>query len=358
MNTLYTDTILSSADIHLSANHFKYLEKPFEFFKNTVKEIRPLITVLSGDIFDTRVNADEDIYHYTINSILEITQYSKYVIVLDGTYSHDYNTLDILKTYSKFIKNLFFIKTKTILNINNLKILCLPEEYPDDKITFYSDIFNDKYDYVFGHGDIEGALLHSGADNTMLKGFKFNKEKLSSLGKYVIFGHYHKHQFLTDNLLYIGSLGRFKFGEEEDKGFIKIDNIYDEKPLLKFIVSPSVSMNTINLNNEDDLDNILSNYSQDTELKIKIPKIENLNKELLEKLDSFKGKLKIDYIQDTGDSIEDILEYKDIEKLDVSKQFLYMLHYEIEHNKIAKKNLKFFNDEVLIQRLNELIITN
>jgi DNA repair exonuclease SbcCD nuclease subunit len=351
----YSNTIISSADIHLSSDHYKYIKKPFEFFIETVITEKPLITVLAGDYFHGRVNADEDIYHYAIQNLIKLSQYTKYLIVIDGTYSHDYNTLDILETYKEFIPNLFFIKTKETLNLDGLKILCLPEEYPENPIEYYKSSFSKSYDYVFGHGDIEGALLHSGADNTMLKGFKFNKKNLSELGKYVCFGHYHKHQFLTDNLLYIGSLARFKFGEEEDKGFIKINNIFDDCPNIQFITTPSISMNTLKLDDDLDIEAMLSKYSIDDEIKIKIPKVEGIKKELLEKMELFQGKFKVDYIPDKSEDIEDTLEYKDIEKLDVFKQYDLMSNNEIENKKIPKKNLKFFNNEVLQERLKELI---
>ena len=350
----YSSSILATADIHLSADYFKYLEKPFENFINNVIVKNPFITVISGDYFDTRVNADEDIFHFAIQSLIKISQYTKYLIVIDGTFSHDYNTLDILHTYKEFIPNLFFIKKKEVLTLDNLKILCLPEEYPKNPTEYYKDIFNDKYDYVFGHGDIEGALLHSGADNTLLKGFKFNKKALSELGKFVVFGHFHKHQFLLPNLLYTGSLGRFKFGEEEDKGFIEIKNIFNDKAEIQFHISPTISMNTLVISEQENIDALLEKYSDLDEIKIKIPKVEGIKKELLEKIQQYHGKVKVDYIIDNS-NVEDDLEYKEIESMNIQEQYIFMLNKEIKNNKIAKKNLIFLNEEKLREELKKII---
>lgn len=350
----YSNSILATADIHLSTDYFKYLEKPFENFVQNVIDKRPLITIISGDYFDGRVNADEDIYHYAIQNLIKLTQYTKYLVVIEGTFSHDYNTLDILSTYREFIPNLFLIKKKELLLLDGLRIMCLPEEYPSNPNEYYDDIFKEKYDFVFGHGDIEGALLHSGADNTMLKGFKFNKKALSELGKYVVFGHFHKHQFLLPNLLYTGSLGRFKFGEEEEKGFIEITSIFDESPSLTFNLSPTISMDTLEVSEDLDIDEMLKQYSLNDELKIKIPKVEGIKQELLAKLEEYHGKVKIDYIADKSDYDEDDLEYKEIEHMGVFEQYKFMLTSEIENSKIAKKNLTFFDESVLEEKLKEL----
>jgi len=348
----YNKEIVATADIHLCEEYYKYISKPFEELKKYIKERKPLITVISGDYFNSRVNADEDIYHYAIQSLLYIKQYTKHLIIIDGTFSHDYNTLEILKTYEKYIENIHYVKEMKTLKIEGLKILCLPEEYPENKEEYYKKAFENRYDYIFGHGDIEGALLHNGADNSMLKGWKFSKKLLSEIAKYTIFGHFHKHQFITKNVLYIGSLARFKFGEEEDKGYISITEIYSENPKIEFKVSPTNIMNTIVLNDDEDIKEILKRYKTEDEIKIKIPK--GLKEDLLKEIEEYQGKVKIDYLIDNKDN-ENEVEYKDIEKMDILNQFLFMYEKEVENKKIPLKHQKFITKERLKKEVENLI---
>jgi len=103
----FSNEIIIGADFHLSKEHFKYLKEPFEFFIKEIQRKKPLIVVIDGDYFDDRVNADEDIFHYAIQNLLLISLYAKHIIVIEGTFSHDYNSLDILNTYNDFIPNLY-----------------------------------------------------------------------------------------------------------------------------------------------------------------------------------------------------------------------------------------------------------
>lgn len=359
--SLFSNKIMASADIHLSKSYYPYIKDPLQFFVDKVKEERPLITALTGDIFDDRINADEDIYHYAIQTIIKISQYTKYLIIVDGTFSHDYNTLDILYSFKGLIPNIYFVKHKEVLNLDNLKILILPEEYPQNPEEYYKEVLSGTYHYILGHGDIEGGVYHSGVNNSMLKGFRFKISTLSEIAKYTIFGHLHKHQLLgkKQNVLYTGSLARFKFGEEEEKGFVIIDDIYSDTPKLEFIPTPSTKLNTIELTEDLELSDI-SELENIDKIKFKIPKIEGLNKELIDKLKElnlYDDNVIIERIKSKDDEEYEDLEYKDIENLELTEKYKFMYNKDVEYKKISLKDQKFFTEDLLISTLESITDT-
>jgi hypothetical protein len=365
----YSNKIIFTADIHLCQEKYEYIKEPLEFLLNRVKNEKPLITVLGGDIFHKRINSDDKIFIEGINKIIEISKHTKHLIVIEGTYSHDYNSLNILNIFNKYTSNIKLIKSMELLNLEELKILCLPEEYPEDAEEYYKDIFEEKYDYIFGHGDIEGGVYHLGVDNRMLKGFRFGKSELSKNSKYTIFGHLHMHHFIEENVLYSGSLARWKYGEEEDKGFIELSNIYEDKPTFEFIVTPTIKFDTIVIEDIEDIEKIetLKNeYGEGDNLKFKISKTNwDEKEEILESLNKMSNiskdiqNVKFESIKE--ENVENELEFKDLEISNIEEQYLKMLNKDIEDKKITKKiqeQIKDINIGNLIKELKTPIEVN
>lgn len=334
---MYQKKIKVTADVHICPQYIKDIEPSLQKFIEEVKKDKPIVTVISGDYFDRRISADEEVYRNAIKYLIEISNNTKYLIVLQGTFSHDYNSLDILKTFNMVKDNIYFVKSKEVLNIEEYKILCLPEEYPENPEEYYKEVLSQNYDYIFGHGDIEGAMLHAGIDNRKLKGFKFSASKLSSIAKQVVFGHIHKHQYLKDNVAYPGSLARFKFGEEEAKGYIEI-NI--EANTMSFVEVQSSDYKTIVVKTQQDLENLNSYIDQTGEVSNLRVKISEDLKDLKNQIDTskIKDKLRFEYLNEA--SADGDLIYKDISKLDIKDQYLAIYENEIQRKKITLKKQK------------------
>lgn len=331
------------ADVHLSEEYLQLLKTPLEFYISYIKENQVDTAVIDGDYFDKRLSADSPAYKYGIQKIGEIAKIVKNLIVVRGTYSHDYDSLDVLDTISFFGEvncNLFYIKKKEVLNIDGKKVLVLPEEYPENPDDYYKDVLSESYDYIFGHGDINGAVLHTGIDNRKLKGFKFSPTTLSEISKQTVFGHIHKHQFLKDNVSYPGSLGRTKFGEEEDKGFLLIDT---EQNTIDFIITPCEEFKTIKIDSDLSIEEIEEITSKYDNVKIKVDRTDidtsSQIKDLLNTLQIQKVKLDLVGNVDTTEVM-----YEDIESLSIEDQFIMVLNKEIEDKKITMKNQNFFNE--------------
>jgi len=347
----YKNIIKFTADIHYKENTLKHLKKPMQEFIEDLKNTLPIITVIGGDYFDKRLGAEEEAYKEAIARIIEMAKYTKHLIFIKGTYSHDYDTLEILDSLKKIQKNIYYFDTLAEVVIENYKILIIPEEYPTDPTEYYKKSFSKKYDFVFGHGDIQGAKLHSGINNSMLKGFRFNLQELSNMGKWCLFGHIHKHQFLKENVVYPGSLARYKHGEEEAKGYLSLDI---DNNILSFIEVEASAFETIIIKTEADLEKYKEylESSIDKNFNIKLDKeMKHLKKDF--KLMQFDSNIDFANIKEEDNNNE--LLYKDIESLNISEQFDLILETDILAKKIPKKNQSFINQEIMSKTINNII---
>jgi len=341
------------ADVHICEEYYETIKKPLEYFIEYVRENKIDTVCLAGDYFEKRLNADSFSYKWGISKLGELSTLVNNLIILRGTFSHDHDSLDIISTISQFWPsktNIVYAKTKEVIELEGKKILLLPEEYPEDPEEYYKEVLNDNYDYIFGHGDIQGAVLHSGIDNRRLKGFRFSPTRFSSISKQTVFGHIHKHQFLADNVSYPGSLARNKYGEEEDKGFLVIDC---ESNNIEFVVTPTTIFKTIVLEEgltESELEEIKSKYEN---LKIKVNKNNiDLSTELKETLKNMDIKVSLDFV---GETISSEILFEDIENKDIVSQYLTILEKDIEGGKFAKKHLSYFNEETISKIVSDMI---
>lgn len=238
------------ADVHVGASNLEKLHNEFsEVFIKELEEMKKLdYLIIDGDFFDKKffINDPEAQEAYImLKEILLLCKKKNAVVrIVYGTESHDcnqYYILSLLKIYDK-VRVIKTAEEEELLP--GLNILYLPEEHIYDKREWYKDFFiNDKkYDYVFGHGIIreamkEAALSLSNNDDKKNKRAKvpvFNSEELKRICKgQVFFGHYHIN-YENDNVFYVGSFSRWKFGEEERKGFYTLEcdtekNKYKEK---------------------------------------------------------------------------------------------------------------------------------
>lgn len=344
-------TVKFAADIHYKDSNLTHIDQPMKEFIEDLKETKPLITVIGGDYFDKRVGAEEEAYKIAIDNILEMAKFTKYLIFVKGTLSHDYDTLKILRSLNKIQKNILYFHSMEEVQLDEFKILIIPEEYPADPEEYYKNAFSKKYDFVFGHGDIQGAKLHSGINNTMLKGFRFNLTELSELADFIFFGHIHKHQFLKHNVVYPGSLARFKHGEEEAKGYLSLD--IDNK-IVEFREVTASIFKTITIDNEDEWAKIkerLENNGDDENLSFKLSKDLKHLKSDIDEISNSKNIFK----DITVDGDDNELMYDDIDSLTINEQFEMILNSDYENKKIPKKNQAFFNSDSINKVVNTIL---
>jgi len=347
----YENSLRFLADIHYKEKTLEYLEKPMENFMDDLRKNRPLITVIGGDYFDKRLGAEEEAYKIAISKIAEMSKYTKHLIFIKGTYSHDYDTLEIINTLQRLKPNIHYYPTLKNIQIEGYDILIVPEEYPVSPENYYKEAFSKKYDLVLGHGDIQGAMLHSGINNTMLKGFRFNLKELSGMAKFVLFGHIHKHQYLKDNVVYPGSLARYKQGEEEDKGYLSLDL---DNFIMEFKKVEATIFKSITIKSDEEYDKYKKLFEEEgVELNIKLSKdMRHLKKDI----ESLNPEINISNLKSVEDETKNILLYEDIDKLDIVSQYKLIL----SKDNVPKSKRVFFTDiemENKIAYLNDVIST-
>lgn len=192
--------------------------------------------VIAGDYFDRQMYIS-DCKGYTalqiLTRIIISCKNNKIKLrIVYGTESHEVNQYEALKSFEDGIYYRVIRHVEEEELFKDFHVLYLPEELLSD-FTCYDPFFSKHkyYDYVFGHGIIHESMkmasLASSKQSLPTNEKIYHVEELSYICKgMVIFGHYHIFNKIN-NVYYVGSYSRFKFGEEDDKGWMETS--YDEE---------------------------------------------------------------------------------------------------------------------------------
>jgi DNA repair exonuclease SbcCD nuclease subunit len=216
-----------------------YQELQESFIKELIQEKDEIdLVIIGGDLFHTKVSFDSESSRLTLKFINEIltTLKDKPLRILKGTRTHDYTMLDSLKFFQEEY-DIEIINTACEENINGMKILYVPEEYPKDWKDYYEDCFNFKnnkpiYDIIFGHGSFDFAshlCQKIDSERNIQNSPVFDSEILMNSAHLNVFGHIHVYQNYKNKIYYPGSFTRFAHGEELEKGWLKINFDIDTK---------------------------------------------------------------------------------------------------------------------------------
>lgn len=223
-----------TGDIHVGAIPSKQLESELSILLEACDKIENGLIVISGDLFDYRMSASSENYQLAILLISQIMTLAQHrnnkVRIIKGTLSHDGDQLEALDIIGELIKGDIKIITKVTTEeiYPGMRVLYLPEEYPDNPEYYDEYLLDNKYDMVFGHGMVDKAEFQSTIQETEFthpNSYTFDTATLSDItyGK-IYFGHIHK-RLTWGKMSYTNSYSRFGFGEEDDKGFYT--GVYD-----------------------------------------------------------------------------------------------------------------------------------
>lgn len=233
----YKGAVIS--DIHVGAFSVDRLHEELKvlFLDRLYKEPKLDFLVVAGDFFDHKFflnDKEASVAYIILKEIVELCKEKNTVLrFVYGTESHECNQYDILSLL-KIYDKVSVIKTVTEEELlPGLNILYLPEEQILDKDEYYKEYFcnKDKYDYVFGHGIVREVMkelcVHIDKvkeNKTRKKPPVFNTSELSYICKgQVYFGHYHMNQEYNNKVFSISSFSRWRFGEEERKGYYMLE---------------------------------------------------------------------------------------------------------------------------------------
>ena len=225
--------ILIIADLHIGSI------KDISYIYNTTTNIiekevifkKTDVVIFLGDYFDKLFKVNEGCVSLAINIMSYLIRACKRsntkIRMIYGTESHEMNQYKLFNYHITSTNiDMKIIDTVTEEKIGDKNILYIPEEYIDNKYKYYKDyLYSDKhYDYIFGHGIIEDGmqsviLTDSASKSNEKQVPRFKSGELSNVSNITVFGHYHSHVDMHNNVYYLGSLFRDSFGEEEPKGY-------------------------------------------------------------------------------------------------------------------------------------------
>lgn len=187
------------------------------------------VIVIDGDIFDHKVLSNSDAAMYACIFIDNLVRLSREknstLVLLSGTYSHDFDQLKLFYHYlddkTVDIRIITSIKFEVI---KGMKVLCIPELYGVDESVYRHFFFESGwYDEAFVHGTFKGAVY---GDNVGA-GRLLTPEDFIYCKGVAISGHVHKSGCFNGFFYYCGCPYRWKFGEEEEKGFLLVSHDLD-----------------------------------------------------------------------------------------------------------------------------------
>jgi hypothetical protein len=191
--------------------------------------------IILGDYFDKVFKANEENVSLAINVmsflIRACSREKTKIRIVYGTESHEmsqYRLFNYHMTSKRVDMKLFTTATEEEL-FPNVHVLYVPEEYIGDKQTHYKDtLYAKHYDYIFGHGVIAegmpGIIATSERKSKEKQVPHFKSKELEEAADLTVFGHYHIATDIDEKVHYVGSLFRWKFGEETPKGYAIIQD--------------------------------------------------------------------------------------------------------------------------------------
>lgn len=224
------------ADIHFGALPVERLYNELEMFLTFIDKKDIDFIIILGDWFDRKLNLNSKDAKYSTVFFERICQIcidnNIKLRLIQGTESHDNSQLEVLEILAKNkpVDFKVFYEVDEEELFPDFNVLYIPEEYITSIDEKYGKYMNKKYDMIFGHGmvqEVKFAALIQSSETTMKKAPIFKSKMFCDIcyGP-IFFGHIHMKDVFNDKLFYVGSYSRWKFGEEDDKGFyyVKYDN--------------------------------------------------------------------------------------------------------------------------------------
>lgn len=271
--------------VHLCDLHFGVIDPKEEYtileeqILNKIEKMQILdIISINGDLFHRKYMSNTAPVLYAslfMSKIREIAiKKNATVILIAGTREHDAGQLQLFYHYLNDPEfDIRIAETIQFEYVKGAKILCIPELYNVEENIYKKFLWDSGlYDLCFMHGTIKGAVYGDNSGQSRL--FTIN-DFGNCLGP-IISGHVHVAGCFEKYFYYGGSPIRWKFGEEEEKGFLIV--LYDMDTRYHYthmIPVYSFRYDTINI---DDL-------------------IANDPKDIIEYINNLKEKENIDYIR-------------------------------------------------------------
>lgn len=293
--------VIHFSDLHSGHREIKRgdFEELFQYI--TLHASHETLLVFTGDLFHKRVPVDSDPNKWVLELFNLINLLGMDAIFLNGTRSHEHDYMNAFIDISadsdtalaEIFPNIHFVHTRMEVKVQDLTILCYPEEYIDDQESYYPEITNGvdrKYDLLLFHGTISDVAVYNNHIETVpfKKAPSFKKSELWRLSNVVACGHIHENQEYREGdqyLSYVGSWGKMEHSTREenrigllhvytlgknDSGETIVTNVERE---INHATSMFITMNAVYLG-----DNLLLVTNEKEEVKIDLNNVEDVEK--------------------------------------------------------------------------------
>lgn len=278
------------ADIHIGDMPREQLKHEFEHVIYPYLEKNKIdFVIFAGDYFGHKLYLNDENTKLATEILQEIDSRLKpetKVRMVYGTESHEenqYGPIQGIMGHRDF-KVIYHVCEEELFP--EMNVLYLPEELLTDPDEYYKEYFENPekekyYQLIIGHGTIREAMVKAASAIEDRKNVKrrvpvFRTGELRKIcDGLVVFGHYHVHTMMDPYMMYVGSFSRWKFGEEDAKGFLEATFHTKEKSwTYEFFENTYAPMyKTIGFGYKNTV------FSSLDELKRKMDHFENLTKE-------------------------------------------------------------------------------
>ena len=215
-------------EVHIADLHFGTVPPKVEYeilHEQFIQKIMTLprldIISVNGDLFDHKLLSNSDAVLYASLFVDELCRVAKMfratLILIEGTPSHECGQLKLFYHYINDPDlDIRIVNTIQYVYTHGAKILCIPELPGVDESVYNEFLYQTYCDQVFGHMTFKGAVF----GNNVGTGRLFCIEDFLRCRGPIISGHVHKPGCFDKDFYYCGSPLRYKFGEEEAKGFL------------------------------------------------------------------------------------------------------------------------------------------
>ena len=219
-------------EIHTADIHFGAMDPKTQYDILMKEMVQKVATIhfdaffINGDLFHHKFMSNSDVIMYALLFVDEIVKLciknNATLVLLHGTFSHDADQLKLFYRYINSGVDIRIIENMQFQNIKGTTVLCIPEEYGKGK-EYYEQLlyFTQEYDMVAMHGNIKGAIYGLNEVNLdTAKSPVFDINSFARCNGPILCGHVHVQGCYQNHIYYSGSPLRWRFGEEQEKGFL------------------------------------------------------------------------------------------------------------------------------------------
>lgn len=252
--------------IHIADLHFGAIDPMTELdllnkqFLIPISRISFSILSINGDIFDRRFPANHPAITAAIEFVNRCAMLCKMrdaaLILISGTDSHDAGQLSLFTDlHNTTGAEIHIVDHIQFVHTHGVKILCIPEEY-NKGAAYYDNFLKESYDFCFLHGTLVGGVPMATEENLNSKREPvFSLDCFSGCRGPIIAGHVHTAMCLNSYMYYCSSPMRWRFGEEQEKGFgILVTNLDNFSHHYQFMPIQSFIYKTISISDIDTSD--------------------------------------------------------------------------------------------------------